>query len=120
MLAIKKGVVICVVCIIAQAAQASAMRSNVNEQSFDDAYADQQPSYHVMAVDAFAGKPLSLLATVSGAAIFVATLPLTILAGNVQQAGHSLVLEPAESILIRPLGAVKRNLDSDMYEDVFF
>lgn len=44
------------------------------------------------------------VATVVGVVTFVVTLPFSALGGNMDEAGNTLVLEPAEYTFMRPLG----------------
>ena len=57
-----------------------------------------------IAGDFLLGRPLGLLATVLGSVLFVTSLPLSALGGNVSQAAHLLVTEPAKFTFSRPLG----------------
>jgi hypothetical protein len=57
-----------------------------------------------MAVDVAIVRPISLVATVLGTGIFIVSLPFSILGGNVDEAGRNLVLKPAKTTFIRPLG----------------
>jgi hypothetical protein len=62
------------------------------------------PSAEAMAVDALLVRPASLVATVLGTGFFIVSLPFSILGGNVDEAGRNLVLKPAKTTFIRPLG----------------
>jgi hypothetical protein len=62
------------------------------------------PSAEAMAVDLVLIRPASLVATVVGTVFFVVSLPFSILGGNVDEAGQNLVLKPAKTTFIRPLG----------------
>jgi hypothetical protein len=57
-----------------------------------------------MAFDALVVRPLSFAGTVLGSALFVVSLPFSALGGNVDGAGHRLVVEPGEFTFERPLG----------------
>jgi hypothetical protein len=63
-----------------------------------------EPSPEAMAVDMVFVRPASLVATVLGTGIFIVSLPFSILGGNVDEAGRNLVLKPAKTTFIRPLG----------------
>ncbi|HXG27969.1 MAG TPA: hypothetical protein VNJ47_03865 [Nevskiales bacterium] len=63
-----------------------------------------EPSAEAMAVDVLLVRPASLVATVLGTGFFVVSLPFSILGGNVDEAGRNLVLKPAKTTFIRPLG----------------
>ncbi len=62
------------------------------------------PSAEAMAVDLVLVRPASLVATVLGTVFFVVSLPFSILGGNVDDAGKNLVVKPAKTTFIRPLG----------------
>ncbi len=62
------------------------------------------PSAEAMAADMLFIRPASLVATVLGTGLFVVSLPFSILGGNVDDAGTNLVLKPAKTTFIRPLG----------------
>jgi hypothetical protein len=57
-----------------------------------------------MLVDGIVVRPLGIVATLLGGAIFVVTIPFSALGGNVSEAGQSLVAEPARMTFKRPLG----------------
>ena len=62
------------------------------------------PSGEAMAVDLMMVRPVGVVATVLGTGFFIISLPFSILGGNVDDAGRNLVLKPAKSTFIRPLG----------------
>ena len=62
------------------------------------------PSGEAMAADLLFARPLGLVATIGGTVMFIVSLPFSILGGNVDDAGKNLVLKPAKSTFIRPLG----------------
>ncbi|HET8710880.1 MAG TPA: hypothetical protein VFM32_05875 [Spongiibacteraceae bacterium] len=64
----------------------------------------EDPSALAMAGDAIIARPLGLVFTVVGTAIYVVTLPFSLLGGNAKQAGKELVVGPAEATFVRCLG----------------
>lgn len=62
------------------------------------------PSAEAMAADAIFVRPISFVATILGTGLFIVSLPFSILGGNVDDAGSNLVLKPAKTTFIRPLG----------------
>ena len=66
--------------------------------------ADQEDNGPAMIGDLMFARPLGLMATVIGTGVFVVTLPLTLLGGNVTEAGKALVIAPAKFTFVRPLG----------------
>jgi hypothetical protein len=67
----------------------------------------EDPSALAMVSDAVLVRPLGLVFTVIGAAVFVVTLPFSALGGNVGQAGKTLVGGPFETTFVRCLGCTK-------------
>lgn len=64
----------------------------------------KEPVAGAMLADAVVVRPLTLVASVLGAAIWVVTLPFTLLGGNTDEAGDVLVLDPLCYTFKRPLG----------------
>jgi Zn-dependent protease with chaperone function len=58
----------------------------------------------LMTADLILARPLGIVATVFGCAVFVASLPFSALGGNTKQAMQKLVKEPASFTFTRPLG----------------
>lgn len=65
---------------------------------------DETPSAMEMAFDGLIIRPITLVATVLGSAIWVATLPFSLLGGNAGEAADVLVIGPAEATFLRCLG----------------
>ena len=65
---------------------------------------DTAPSGGAMLADTFLVRPFMLVSTVVGVATFIVTLPFSALGGNVDEAGNTLVVEPAKYTFVRPLG----------------
>ncbi len=63
-----------------------------------------QPSAGSMVADLILVRPASLIGTVVTTAVFVVSLPFSLLGGNVHEAVEELVVRPAEYTFIRPLG----------------
>jgi hypothetical protein len=57
-----------------------------------------------MAADLVIARPLGIVATVFGCAVFIVSLPFSALGGNTKQAAEKLVKEPAVFTFKRPLG----------------
>jgi hypothetical protein len=69
--------------------------------SYED---DQHPSMLAMTGDLLIARPVGLVTTIAGAAIFVVSLPFSAAAGTVEQAGEVLVAGPARTTFVRCLG----------------
>ncbi len=57
-----------------------------------------------MAADLTVARPLGLVALVLGSAIFIVSLPFSVLGGNAKDASQKLVVDPAKYTFKRPLG----------------
>lgn len=65
---------------------------------------DEENSGALMTADLILARPLGIVATVLGCAVFVVSLPFSALGGNTKQASQKLVKEPASFTFTRPLG----------------
>ena len=72
--------------------------------SAEEAERRPTPSAEAMVYDAFFMRPLTLLGTAVGTGLFVATLPISLIGGNVGDAAESFVVQPAKSTFTRCLG----------------
>ena len=68
---------------------------------------DEDPNAFAMAGDLLVARPLGLVMTVAGAAVFVVALPFTLLSGSVSESAEKLVLGPGESTFVRCLGCIE-------------
>ena len=57
-----------------------------------------------MAGDALVARPLGLCATIIGGALFVVSLPFSLLGGNTEEAFNYLLVDPFKFTFTRPLG----------------
>ena len=64
------------------------------------------PGGAAMAYDLVLLRPLGLVATVGGTAVFVVSLPFSLLGGNVGQASKALVADPLTFTFVRPIGFI--------------
>jgi hypothetical protein len=65
---------------------------------------DEDPSAGAMVGDFFVARPIGLAMTVGGAALWLVSLPFTLLAGNANEAADTLILGPCEQTFMRCLG----------------
>jgi hypothetical protein len=63
-----------------------------------------EPSPEGIAADIVVVRPLCLVATVVGSALFVVALPVAALSKSVRKTGNALVVKPAQATFTRPLG----------------
>lgn len=74
----------------------------------------QPPTAAAMTFDALVVRPVSLVATVAGAGLFLVSLPFSAIGHNTDQAGHALVVDPARYTFTRPLGNFEQNASSTL------
>jgi hypothetical protein len=74
---------------------------------------DEDPSALAMTGDALIARPLGVVFTAVGAALYVVTLPFTLAGGNAKQAGKELVAGPAMATFVRCLGCTKSGYKHD-------
>jgi hypothetical protein len=55
-------------------------------------------------VDALIVRPMGVVATIFGAAMFLATLPFTLMSGGTEEAANAMVVAPYQFTVDRPLG----------------
>lgn len=73
------------------------------------------PSAAVMLVDTVVVRPLTFVASVAGAAVWIVSLPFTLLAGSASEAGDVLVLDPFCYTFKRPLGHMEESTPIKQY-----
>jgi hypothetical protein len=67
---------------------------------------EEDYSPEAMLVDAVFLRPMGLVATCFGSAVFILTLPFTIVSGNTSGVGEKLVGDPLRYTFQRPLGEI--------------
>ena len=65
------------------------------------------PSMLTMTGDLLIARPIGLVTTVAGAAVFLVSLPFTAAGGNVGEAAEVLVAGPARTTFVRCLGCTR-------------
>ena len=65
---------------------------------------DNSSSFEAVAADVVLARPLWLVATVAGTALFVVTLPVAAMSKSVNKTARTLVARPAQATFTRPLG----------------
>jgi hypothetical protein len=91
----KMTIVFLIAALVAVPMGASALAGN---------YIDEANNGEKMTADLCLVRPLGIASTVLGAAVFVVSLPFSILGGNVGEAGDKLVADPAKFTFVRPIG----------------
>jgi hypothetical protein len=65
---------------------------------------DEEPNALVMVGDLVVARPIGVVMTVGGVAIWLVSLPFTLLAGHAGEAAETLMQGPAEATFMRCLG----------------
>lgn len=65
---------------------------------------DESPNEWAMVGDLLVARPLGAVLTVGGAAVWLVSLPFTLLAGNASEAAGTLIGGPVETTFMRCLG----------------
>ncbi len=65
---------------------------------------DESPNEWAMVGDLLVARPVGLVMTAGGAAVWLVSLPFTLLAGHAGEAAETLILGPGESTFMRCLG----------------
>jgi hypothetical protein len=87
---------------------------------------DDSPNEFAMVGDLLVARPIGLVMTVGGAAVWLVSLPFTLLAGHAGEAAETLILGPGETTFMRCLGCrdpgytykdIERNQDDDEQND---
>ena len=65
---------------------------------------DETPNEFAMVGDLFVARPIGVVMTVGGVAVWLVSLPFTLLSGHASEAAETLMLGPAEATFMRCLG----------------
>ena len=65
---------------------------------------DESPNEWAMVGDLFVARPVGLVMTVGGTAVWLVSLPFTLLAGHAGEAAETLIIGPGETTFMRCLG----------------
>jgi hypothetical protein len=65
---------------------------------------DEDPNEFAMVGDLFVARPIGAVMTVAGAAVWVISLPFTLMAGHASESAEILMLGPAQATFWRCLG----------------
>jgi hypothetical protein len=65
---------------------------------------DESPNEWAMVGDLLVARPIGAVLTVGGAAVWLVSLPFTLLAGSASEAAGTLIAGPAEATFMRCLG----------------
>jgi hypothetical protein len=73
---------------------------------------EDAPRAEAVAIDVIVARPLGVVITGVGAALFIVSLPFSLLGGNVGEAGKALVGGPAKETFMRCLGCSRHRSGS--------
>lgn len=106
---------LCVAVMASAAAPITASATEANSSSsYQQTHTSDNASAASMGGDFLLVRPASFTATVVGTGLFVVSLPFSLLSGNVGEAGHKLVVEPAHYTFKRPLGHFRNDTDPEL------
>jgi hypothetical protein len=74
---------------------------------------EESPSALAMTGDALLVRPALLATTVVGTAVYIVSLPFSLLGGNAAEAGETLVVGPAKATFVRCLGCTQSGRKDD-------
>ena len=77
---------------------------------------EEKPSALAMTGDLVIARPLLLVTTVVGTAVYLVSLPFSLAGGNAAEAGKTLVLGPAEATFVRCLGCTRSGYKKDVVD----
>ena len=94
------------------------MRASVMAADSYNDYHQDEPGYFAMVGDLVIARPLLLGVTLVGAGAFLVSLPFSAMGGNVSEAGHELVIRPAEETFVRCLGCTRAGYGRQQQEEI--
>jgi len=74
----------------------------------------ERPSFMAMTGDLIVARPVLLATTAIGTAVFVVSLPFSLLGGNAGEAAQELVVGPAKATFVRCLGCTNSGYKGDV------
>lgn len=72
---------------------------------------EERPGAIAMAADVALMRPLMFVATLGGTAVYVLSLPFSLLGGNSAEVQQALVVAPFKATFVRCLGCTSKHLD---------
>lgn len=86
---------------------ASLTLASTSSWANNDYQEEHRPGWVAMTADALVVRPITLIGTLVGSVIWVATSPITAMTGTIGEAGETLVIEPGASTFYRCLGCTE-------------
>jgi len=100
-----------VVCLLVSASLAHAAASGTMRKASDLETRLQEPRAETMIIDFLLLRPLGLVGTALGTAVFVVSLPFSLPTKSADKAAQKLVVDPAKFTFARPLGEIEGFID---------
>ena len=91
-------------CLILPVGASASGRSNSYHSEYHGYHFVESGTAEAMVADALVARPIGLVTTVVGSAVYLVSLPFSLLGGNEKQAREKLVYEPTAFTFKRPLG----------------
>ena len=101
----KTSIFILLFCFLVLPVSINAERYSYGHHNYHGYWIGESGSGEAMIADALIARPIGLVTTVAGSAVYLVSLPFSLLGGNEKQARQKLVVEPAHYTFKRPLGA---------------
>lgn len=103
--------------VLANAADTSMQSYDRSRTGSSYTETEDEPRYFRMIGDLLIGRPLLLVATGLGTGIFLASLPFSLLGGNLKEAADTLVVGPARQTFVRCLGCRMSAVGSNQHPE---
>ena len=100
----RKIFVLCLAAVLVILPMASGFAGSADTKADTNTILEDGPSAGAMAADLVLARPLGIASTALGCAIYVASLPFSLLGGNSKAVFKTTVAKPAEFTFKRPLG----------------
>jgi len=75
---------------------------------------EEEPTALAMVGDLVVARPMLIAITAAGAALYLVSLPLSLMGGNAEAAGDTLVVGPAKAAFMRCLGCTRSGYKKDV------
>jgi hypothetical protein len=97
--------------VLAAVMAVSASISHVSVAAEPGVVVEEDPSVMAMTTDLIFVRPIMLVGTVFGSAIWLVSSPFSLAGGNSMQAADTLVVGPAKATFVRCLGCIDDGYD---------
>lgn len=101
---IKTMFVFCLAAVLVILPMAAGYAEEADTKANMTAVNEEEPSAGAMAADLVMARPLGIVSTALGCAVFIASLPFSLPGGNTKKVFKATVVKPAVFTFKRPLG----------------